>query len=212
MYEDYMQSGLGMQMNTNQDTYERQMYGYMPYGNWQENTQPMWSGQMPYNMPQNLAQVQYGIGPMEAMQTNVIIDLESMYPDIYNIVYPMVKKACVKNTKPITKELIDEMTDEIYSNIEADNIINLNINVENVGNSVTTESRQQSGKQMEDRKVENRQRRNTIADLIKILLIRELVDRGNWRPRPPRPGRPGRPPRPCDWDDNCPPRPPMPRY
>ena len=202
MYDDYMQNLWGIQVSPYQNTYEENM-GYMPYGNWQE----------PVQMP-------YGFYQRNMTQQVEEVDVESMYPDIYKIVYPMVKKACSQNTKPITKEVIDEMAQDIYSNIEADNIINLNINVENsnISNNRGTENMQH--KQEENRCVENRQaRRGPIFDLVKILLIRELLDRrpGN-RPRPPRPpmppkpGFPGRPPRPGNWDDDFYGRPPMPRY
>ena len=47
----------------------------------------------------------------------------------------MVNKACVTNTKPITAELVDELTDEIYKSIEPENEIRVNINLTNQVNS-----------------------------------------------------------------------------
>ena len=58
--------------------------------------------------------------------------LETFYPEIYKIIYPMIKKACEENIIDIiTPELINELTEEIYIAIETDNMINLNINLEN---------------------------------------------------------------------------------
>ena len=47
-------------------------------------------------------------------------EILDLYPEIYKIINPMVCKICDSNTKPITKELIDKMTEEIYLNIESD--------------------------------------------------------------------------------------------
>ena len=46
----------------------------------------------------------------------------------------MVCKICEVNTKPITKELIEQMTDEIYLNIESEttleeDIVNVRVNL-----------------------------------------------------------------------------------
>lgn len=132
-------------------------------------------------------------------------EIESCYPEIYKVVYPMVSKACSENTRPITSALIDELTNEIYLSIESDNEINVTINLTNeVGG--TTGNRATSGRgatnvstvkkeEIRENRSEDRQFRNRgLQDLIRILLIRELLGR---------PGRPGnRPPFP-------PPRPPM---
>ena len=44
---------------------------------------------------------------------NTSTDLESLYPEIYKIVYPMVKKVCMQKTKPISEEMLDDMVNEI---------------------------------------------------------------------------------------------------
>ena len=54
---------------------------------------------------------------MTAMNVLQIQELENCYPDIYRIVYPMVQRACSQNTKTITRELIDNMTEEIYFSV-----------------------------------------------------------------------------------------------
>ena len=174
--------------------------------------------------------------------SNEILDL---YPEIYKIINPMVCKICEANTKPITSELIEQMTDEIYLNLESDTniddeIINIRVNLpnseaeanrnrqvqKNVQNtSGNTSKRIRDNRQdnstknrveetakatsqpREDRQI--RRRNNTLRDLIKILILNQLL--GGRRPqRPPRPFPPPRPPFPGGSRPN--PRPPiMPR-
>lgn len=123
--------------------------------------------------------------------------IESLYPDIYRVVYPMVCKVCNQNNqREITRDLIDRMTDEIYTNIESDDRqiplmqqrpILKNGDVRNP-NARETEARS-----------ETRQNNFLMRDLIKILILRELLRR-----RPPM--------HPTMRPPVQPPRPPMPRY
>ncbi len=146
-------------------------------------------------------------------QINMRNDLEEFYPEIYKIIYPMVQKVCDGNMRANSREEIEQMTDEIYSAIEDNNQINVNINL---GNTVSTtnsntqnrnEQHKEEGqkKSSEKQEVENRNakesrislRNNNLRDLIKILLIRELLRRrhNNFPPRPPHnPRPPMRPP------------------
>ena len=174
--------------------------------------------------------------------SNEILDL---YPEIYKIVNPMVCKICEANTKPITSELIEQMTDEIYLNLESDTniddeIINIRVNLPNSeaeanrNRQVQKNAQNTSGntsKRIRDNRQDNssknrveetanatsqpredrqiRRRNNTLRDLIKILILNQLL---GWRrpQRPPRPFPPPRPPFPGGPRPN--PRPPiMPR-
>lgn len=148
-------------------------------------------------------------------QINMRNDLEECYPEIYKIIYPMVKKACDGNMGANSREEIERMTDEIYSALEDSNQINVNINL---GNTVSTTNMNRTQnrteiskeefqkKNSEKQEVENRNietesrispRNNNLRDLIKILLIRELLRRrhNHFPPRPPHnPRPPMRPP------------------
>lgn len=180
--------------DNNYEEYIRSILGYPSSTNFNQN-------QMFQNTYQNPSQV--------SMRN----DLEECYPEIYKIIYPMIKKACDENIGTNTREEIEQMTDEIYSALEDNNQINVNINL---GNTVSTsntngmENRReiQNGeiqkkipeKQVvENRSPETQARRrpfnNNLRDLIKILLIRELLRRPNnkFPPRPPY-HRPPRPP------------------
>lgn len=190
-YEDYMRSVLGYPMET-QNTYDSYNYSTLPY-----------------------ERSQMYVNPTTTNYNNEIIDL---YPDIYKIVNPMVCKICESNTKPITRELIDQMTDEIYSNLESqpelDTIINVKINTQtSIGESnrlsgssnvsCTNSSKVKSNNERADSKenrdsVENREDRqrrpnNILRDLIRILILNRLLGEGFFNNRPPRP-RPPRPP------------------
>ena len=147
-------------------------------------------------------------------QVNMRNDLEDFYPEIYKIIYPMVQKACDGNMGANSREEIEQMTDEIYSAIEDNNQINLNINLGNTVSTtnLNTQNRNELHKEgvqkksSEKQEVENRNtegesrispRNNNLRDLIKILLIRELLRRrhNHFPPRPPHnPRPPMRPP------------------
>lgn len=145
--------------------------------------------------------------------------LEGCYPEIYKVVYPMVNKACSNNTKAITPDLVDELTEEIYLAIENDNTINININLTN--EVQTTENRNVSNhvkhvKKEEEKETrrENRQFRNKgLQDLIRILLIRELLGRPGGGAENHQPMPPQRPPMRPPFLGSTGTRPPiMPRY
>lgn len=57
-------------------------------------------------------------------------DIRSLYPDIYHLITPMVDKVCKANREPITRELIEKMTDEIYMAMEEQPDIVVNIRAE----------------------------------------------------------------------------------
>lgn len=142
------------------EEYMRSVLGYQPVN--YDNTYDIW-----YDRFENI-------------QTQ---ELENCYPEIYRIVYPMVQKACSQNTRPITQDLVDSMTDEIYFAIEDREMLESRKNDE------------KNIKETEDRQI----RRNTnLNDLIRILILRELLGKPGFpggrppRPRPPRP--PMRPP------------------
>lgn len=149
------------------------------------------------------------------------VELETCYPEIYKVVYPMVKKACEQNTQPICQELVENMTDEVYMAIEGRQELEININLQNEVTAVQNCDRNQGSSTKSETKVtekvssrkaeeidkqtkaenrESRQFNRGLRDLIKILILRELLGRpgGNRPPQPPPPRPPfpgpGRPP------------------
>ena len=93
--------------------------------------------------------------------------LETMYPDTYRVVYPMVVSACNMVNTPVTEDMLDKMTNDIYDRAEADGRINIDISVEVRNNGEMQENRQRSP----------RRRNRFLRDLIRILLLRELLRR-----------------------------------
>ncbi len=118
---------------------------------------------------------------------------EELYPEIYKIVYPMVIKICSNNTRAITKDLVDDMTETIYSNIESEDFFEDDVRKE--PELKKGDVRNPNAKPMVIESKEDRQKRTNPAlkSLIKILILRELLGNpnccGNRPPRPPfRPG------------------------
>lgn len=150
------------------EEYMRSVLGYQP---------------VDYNNTYDMSYDRFEMSDMTAMNNMQMQELENCYPDIYRIVYPMVQKACSQNTRPITRELVDSMTDEVYFAVEDREMLE-NRNKEEKTSEAT-----------EDRQIIRNQGLN---DLIRILILRELLGRPGF------PGFPGgRPPH------HRPPRPPM---
>ena len=110
-------------------------------------------------------------------------DVNKYYPEIYQIVYPMVQKACGRRNSVILDETqINEMVDEVYNAIEPGDDI-----LQGVDNGSTP----RNGDVKNPRAKETRRPNNNnylLRDLIRILIIRELLQGGgsqNNMPRPP---------------------------
>lgn len=158
--------------NSVYEEYMRSVLGYQPIN---------------YNNTYDMEYDRFDMLNMTAMNNLKIQELENCYPDIYRIVYPMVQKACNQNTRTITKDLIESMTDEIYYAIEDREML------ENRNNK----------EEKTEKTVENRQsnKNQGLNDVIRILILRELLGK---------PGLPGgRPPRPPMRPPMGPPPPPM---
>ena len=158
--------------NSIYEEYMRSVLGYQPMNNTYDMNYENWD--------------------MSSMNSQQMQELEDCYPEIYRIVYPMVQSACMRNTRPITRELIDSMTDEIYYALEDKEMLENRNKEEKTVKSTET--------------VENRQvfvRNTRLNDLIRILLLRELLGRPGF------PGPGGRPPRPPMRPSRPPMRPPM---
>ena len=141
MYDDYMQNLMGFPMRQYQNTYDEQNFN--SYGNFYE---PMYQRQ-------------------EWRNTMSVNDLEDCYPEIYKIVYPMVRKACMSNTMPITQTVIDNMVNEIFTNLEVNGTIELNITLNNElsqnressdENKKETENRSSDGEDRQIRRIHKR--------------------------------------------------------
>lgn len=158
MYEEYIRNVLGYPKR--QDIYQNDISYGIEYG-YRNDYQ---------NLPIN------NIDRTDQLR-NENKELEKYYPEIYNIVYPIILEKCGENRGEINEQLINKITEEIYLKIPK-------------------EKREDRG---------DRQNFN-LRDLIRILLLRELLQ----RPRPPiRPPMGPPPPRPPMGPPvGAPPRPP----
>lgn len=177
-YEDYMRSVLGYPAQSRQNTYETT-----------------------YEM-QYMPDVTY-VNP-----SNYNREMLDLYPEIYQIVNPMVCKICESNTKPLTRELLESMTDEIYSNLESDpkmdTVVNVRVSTQapsseksnrvssssssspssssSSSNSNTKSKREEESKQSREISESKDTRQigsnSALRDLIKILILNQLLGGG----------------------------------
>lgn len=134
-------------------------------------------------------------------------ELEDCYPEIYRIVNPIVCEVCDKYNNTITRDMLENMVEEIYQRIEINNEIAIKINIDNRNVEKEVENRGNNAKINTIRnlnneqlrktpEIENRQRRPNnplLRDLIRILILNRLLG-GNSPNRPSRPRPPVRPP------------------
>ena len=102
-------------------------------------------------------------------------DLERLYPDTYRVIYPMVISSCnmINVNTPITEDMIDRMTNDIYDRAEADGRLMIENNLEM--SDIESENTRQTSEEV--RQMRPRRRNRTFKDLIRILLLRELLNR-----------------------------------
>ena len=165
--------------NQNYEEYMRAVLGYA-------NSEPNYTYENYY--PRMEQQPQYEIS-------------EELYPEVYRIVNPVVEDVCNKNrNRPITEELVRTMTDEVYNNVEGNSKLQVNGQVKTELKNGAV--RNPNAKINDTKTTETRQRNFLLNDLIRILILKNLL-RPNPPVRPPYPGPNPRPPYPG-------PRPPFP--
>ena len=162
---------------------------YQSYDDYMRNTLGFSSMNFPMGMQgtscPNMNCQNMCITPYSNMSSNQMMwqdsscDLERMYPDSYRVVYPMVVSTCRNVSMPVTEDMIDRMTDDIYDRAVADGRINVDISVE----LETREDSKEEDRQMINRPPRRRSRNRFFRDLIRILLLRELIGRRPGFPR-----------------------------
>ena len=107
-------------------------------------------------------------------------DFESMYPEIYKKINPIVELQCVRyQNKRVSKDIVEEIADNVYRQYSESRDME-ELRTDSSLNKSTSSS-------SSTRKEETRAPRNNILmDLIRILIIKNLLQN--------RPGRPNRPP------------------
>lgn len=147
------------------------------YNNYEEYMQSV----LGMNIPNNTYMQNNNYYEQRGQDAN-IQEINKLYPEIYTVVYPMVQKACSRaRTGMISKPQIDEIVDEVYNWIEPRN---------NMQGSNETSAQLRNGDVKNPRVKEVRRPESTnylLRDLIRILVIRELLQNG-WRQPMPGPG------------------------
>lgn len=183
----------------NYEEYMRNVLGYSPYV---ENNYTYTDEQEDiYNYSNDMI-------PNIQQQTQ---DLSAFYPEIYKIIYPMVCKVCNTNSgRELTKDLLEQMCDEIYRNVEPEQ--ETESNIRNQPPLKNGDVRNPNAKEPVATIKETRQTNFLLRDLIRILILREWGRPSRPMPRPPFPGgRPPGRPGPGMPGGNRPPMPPPPQ-
>lgn len=155
-YDDYMRNTLGFSgMNPSMG---------MPYG----GCANMGCAGMCQNPYTNMA---------NSMWQNQSCNLEYLYPDSYKVIYPMVVASCRNVTMPIAEDTIERMVSDIYDKAVSNTKISVSLTAE------TTNRESSEDRQMPNRPPRKPRRNPFLNDLIRILILRELI--GGGRPRFP---------------------------
>lgn len=153
----------------NYEDYMRNMMGYYPYMGKDYTYSDVQDGM--YDYIEDIPIVQ---------QTQ---DFTPLYPEIYKLVYPMVCKACNMNSnREYTKELLNEMTEEIYRNFEPEEDNN---RIQAQAPLKNGDVRNPNAREPEIKVKETRQKNYLLQDLIKILIIREWSKQQRPPMKPP---------------------------
>ena len=205
-YEDYMRSVLGNSYAneyTNVPTYANPA-NVQSVSNFRNVNTPNSMSASPMNTSNMINSRQMGMQNQRSFQSSMrenteqnmeeseeILRIQKMYPDIYCLLMPMVNKIVEENNdREITDNLIESMTTEIYNNIE-DDMINSSRTTNSKTNNTMAQSSQTGNTQRQSTQSNNTTTRNTVSntmqnsrrignptlrDLIKILIIRRLLE------------------------------------
>lgn len=102
--------------NETYEEYIRSILGYNTNSYHNENL---------YNIPYNQQ-----VSNFNTQYSNVNNELEECYPEIYKLVYPMVKKVCNNSIGNVNRQMVENMTDEIFFAIEDDDEKEINVNIQ----------------------------------------------------------------------------------
>jgi len=113
-------------------------------------------------------------------------EVEEMYPDIYKKIYPIICKHCMNVRERISEDLINRITDEVYKNIDEIEE-NKELQRENNRNVISNNNRINPNINNTIDKRNNPKNCNNcvLKDLIKILILRELLGNPVKPVRPP---------------------------
>lgn len=196
---------------SNNDSYMQDLYFYNQVpnntymnsfaNNMMGNTMNPNMQMMPNNMGNTMPSTmqtnnQAGMFPNNTMPVQ---NLNNLYPSIYRIVNPVVSRVVSNNNQPITEDLLNNMTDTVFNIVEGqvdlgDDPVQRNTTSENQSSS-NTSSNMSSNNNTSSRTTETRQQQTSssqtsfrnnrneslLRDLIRILIIKELLSRNQFQ-------------------------------
>ena len=168
--------------NNPYEEYMRNSLGY--------NQMPMMNMNMGMNQMNTMNEMYEAEGNFTCNQTNV----DDMYPEIYRIIYPMICKACMAVNENVSEDLVSRITNEVYVNVEhmefnqehrsSSSSLNSPITKSVKSDIGSNKASSNPSSTISNVRQETRQQNPLLRDLIRILVLRELI--GNpGRPRPP---------------------------
>lgn len=190
---------------SNNDGYMQDLYFYnqMPNNTYMNSfgnnmmgnpNMQMMNNAMPNNIQPNNQMMQ---NPTMFSNNIPVQNLNNLYPSIYRILNPVVSRVVSNNNQPISEDLLNNMTDTVFNIVEGqvdlgnDQIqrntqnenqsssnTTSNTSTNNSTSSRTTETRQQSNTQTSFR---NNRNESLLRDLIKILIIKDLLSRNQFQ-------------------------------
>ncbi len=139
------------------------------YNNYEEYMQTV----LGYNIPNTYKEYENNYYYDTVKINSNMQEVNTLYPEIYRIIYPVIQKACsIRTFVSFREEQIDQIVEEVYNVVEAEEEeadTRKTINNSEIKNSRTKETRKPA------------KQNYLLKDLIKILVIRELLGR---RPMP----------------------------
>ena len=192
---------------SNNDSYMQDLYYYNQIPNstfmngcgnsmmGNSNMQPIIQGGVTNN-PNN----QIFMNPGMFSNNMQVQNLNTLYPSIYRILNPVVSRIVLSNNQPITDELLNNMTDTVFNIVEGqidlgDDQVQGNNRIDNQSvsaNSSSSSSNNSSPNRVAETTRLNNQNTQTsnskhnrndsiLRDLIKILIIKELLSRNGFQ-------------------------------
>ncbi len=190
---------------SNNDSYMQDLYYYnqMPsntymnsFGNNMIGNPNMQTIQGRTNIPNNQMFTNQGF-----FTNNMPIqNLNTLYPSIYRILNPVISRVVLNNNQPITEDLLNNMTDTVFNIVEGQidfgddqvqrnnnnenqqsNTNSSNNNVSNNSANRASESARQTNQTSQPSNTRNNRGDSLLRDLIKILIIKELLSRNGFQ-------------------------------
>lgn len=189
---------------SNNDSYMQDLYYYNQIPNstfmngcgnsmlGNSNMQPMMQGGIA-SSPNNQIFMNSGMIP----NNMPIQNLSNMYPSIYRILNPVISRIVSNNNQSISEDLLNNMTDTVFNIVEGQ--IDLGEDYETQGNNRTdnqsinanssnnnssnrgAETTRQNSQNPQTSNTRHNRNDSLLRDLIKILIIKELLSRNHFQ-------------------------------